>query len=409
MSEEAADMDVVVVGGGAAGLAAARRVREAGRTVLVLEARDRLGGRAWTVPTRLGIAVDLGCEWLHSADRNPWVGIARDMGFRLDERLPDWGRRLARHGADAAEWFAVRGAYEQRLEAAAALPEDGPAAALLPPGGRWNALIGAISSWANGVEPERLSIKDYARYADSGINWRVFQGYGSLIARYGRDLTVRLGTPVRGVDRRGRALCIETDRGAVGARAAIVTVPTPLLAAIDFRPALPAKLAAAAGLPLGAANKLFLALAGRAEDLPADRHEIGTIDRVATGGYQLRPHGWPIIAGYFGGRFAAELEAAGPGAMADFAIGELAALFGGAIRARLTPLASSAWISDPWARGSYSSALPGCADARAVLAEPVDDRLFFAGEACSIDDFGTAHGAFITGRAAAEQALAALG
>ena len=109
-----------------------------------------------------------------------------------------------------------------------------------------------------------------------------------------------------------------------------------------------------------------------------------------------------MVAAYFGGTLACELETAGAAAMTEFACDELAALFGSAIRPRLRHLASSAWAGDPCALGSYSFALPGHADDRATLAAPLDDRLYFAGEACSAHDFSTAHGAFLSGVAAAE-------
>jgi monoamine oxidase len=143
-------------------------------------------------------------------------------------------------------------------------------------------------------------------------------------------------------------------------------------------------------------------------DLPSDTHLIGKLDRTATGSYQLRPHGWPVIQGYFGGPFARELERAGPDAMTALAIDELAGLLGNEVRPRLRWLASSAWDGDEFARGGYSHALPGHADDRAALAAPVDDRLFFAGEATSPNDFSTAHGAHLTGIAAADAAIAAL-
>jgi monoamine oxidase len=411
------DWDIVIVGAGAAGIAAGRHLAEAGTKFLVLEARDRVGGRALTVGTDLGVAVDLGCEWLHSAERNPWTGIAGDLGFEIDRTLPDWGQRVTRHGGEVAQraWFAAAGAYYERLEQAAATGIDRPASDFLAPGGEWNGLLGAISTWANGTEPERLSILDYANYSNDMVNWRVLKGYGTLIATYGSSLPVRLSTPVRRIDHRGRRILIETDHGTLDAGAAIVTMSTNLLAAeppepgaIAFLPDLPAKRAAARGVPLGIANKLFLGLSGPPEDFPRDRHEVGATDRAATGSYQLRPHGWPMISCYYGGRLAAELDEAGADAMAAFALDELAGLFGGNVRTRLDPLAASAWVADPWARGSYSIALPGHAGDRGILAEPIDDRLFFAGEACSIEDFGTAHGAFASGRAAAERALAAL-
>jgi monoamine oxidase len=414
MSDAVADHDVAIIGAGAAGIGAARRLIAHGIDVIVLEARDRLGGRAFSVPTPLGCPVDLGCEWLHSADRNPWTTIARDSGFTIDESLPDWGTRLRRAGAtaaDQADWAAARDAFYQRMEAAGDATPDRAAAALLPPGSRWNALLNAISTWANGVELERLSVQDHALYADSGINWRVREGYGTLIAAHGAGLPLELATPVQRIDHRGRTIRVETARGVLRVRAVVVTLPPTLLAAdtVRFEPDLPhAKRAAAHGLPLGLANKLFLTLDGPKPDVPPDCHLVGALDRTATGSYQMMPHGRPMIAGFFGGELALELERAGAKAMADFAADELARLFGGGIRPRLRPLAGSAWASDEFACGSYSYALPGHAGDRAVLAAPIDDRLFFAGEACSPDNFSTAHGGFLSGRDAADRIAAAL-
>ncbi len=408
----ASEVDVIVVGAGAAGIAAGRRLAEAGVSALILEARDRVGGRGWTVPTALGHAVDLGCEWLHSADSNPWTVIAREMGFAIDQRLPDWRSRIAARFGEAAqaEWLAAQSAYEARFDAAAARGEDAAASTLLVPGERWNGMIDAISTWANGVELDRLSILDHARYADSGVNWRLLAGYGALMTAYAAALPIRLGTIVEAIDHAGAEIAVATSRGVLRARAVIVTVPSNVLAAeaIRFTPALPDKLAAAHGLPLGIANKLFLAIAKGAEEFPVDRHVLRHTDRTATGGYLLRLHGWPMIEGYFGGRLAADLERAGPRAMTEFALDELAGVYGTGIRDRLSFVAASAWVGDRFARGSYSYALPGHAGDRAVLAAPVDNRLFFAGEACSARDFSTAHGAYRTGRAAAEAVLASL-
>jgi monoamine oxidase len=188
----------------------------------------------------------------------------------------------------------------------------------------------------------------------------------------------------------------------------IVTAPTSRIAAIQFTPDLPEKREAAAGLPLGCAEKLYFALA-QPEEFPVDGHLFPRFDTVDMGSYHLRPMGKPLIEAYFGGELARGLAEAGADAMVDYAKQELASLLGSAFPARLTTLASSAWAIDPWAMGSYSYASPGCAEMRAVLAAPVGERLFFAGEACSRHRNSTAHGASETGLVAAEQALEALG
>jgi monoamine oxidase len=413
MSEPLTDVDVAVVGAGAAGLAAAHRLGERGVSTLVLEARDRTGGRAHTVTTATGHAVDLGCGWLHSADRNPWVAIARGLGFGIDETLPGWGSRLIRMGyseADQEEWFRTREAFYERLEAAALEP-DRPASTLLEPGNRWNAMLDAISTFANGVELDRLSAHDYNRYDSTDINWRVREGYGALVAKFGAGLPVQLGTPVRRVDWSGRVVMLETNAGTLRAKAIILTVPPSVIAAdgIAFTPALPQrKLAAAHGLPLGVDNKLFLALSGEWAEMGPNWHVLGSTERTRTAVYQLNAMGHPIVEMFAGGELARDLERAGEVGMTAFALDELSGVFGNRIRACLRPLVSSAWVTDPYARGSYSYALPGHADDRAIWAESIDDRIFVAGEAASARDFSTTHGAYLTGLDAAEKAVAVL-
>ena len=409
MSDAVTDIDVAVVGAGGAGLAAAHRLGERGVSTIVLEARPRTGGRAYTVTTSTGYPVDLGCGWLHSADRNPWVPIARGLGFGIDETLPGWGSRLIRMGYSETEqedWFRTREAFYERLETAASEP-DRAAATLLEPGNRWNGMLDAVSTFANGVELERLSAHDYNRYDSTDINWRVREGYGALVARFGADLPVRLNTPVRRVDWSGRAVALETDAGTVRAQAIVLTVPPSVIAAggIAFTPDLPAKkLAAAHGLPLGVDNKLFFGLSGPWPELGPNWHVLGSTERTRTAVYQLNAMGHPIVEMFAGGELARDLERAGEAAMAAFGIDELAGRFGNQIRSSLRPLVSSAWSADPYALGSYSFALPGHADDRAVWAEPIDDRIFFAGEAASAHDFSTTHGAYLTGLDAAERA-----
>ncbi len=287
-------------------------------------------------------------------------------------------------------------------------PPDRAASELLPPGGRWNELINALNTYISGAELERLSLQDLANYDGNDVNWRVVEGYGGAIAAHGAGVPAALGCPVLAIDHSGAPIRIDTAKGRLTAAQVIVTLPTALIAtdAVRFTPALPEKTEAAQGLPLGLADKLFLAL-DQAEEFGPDCSLFGDINRTGTAAYQFRPFGRPMIEAYFGGRQAAELEAGGDAAFVDFAVGELVARIGSDFAKRVKPIAIHRWGADPLARGSYSYALPGKAACRQTLAEPVDGRLFFAGEACSSRDFSTAHGALATGIAAAEQALAA--
>lgn len=405
------EIDVAVIGAGAAGVAAGRRLQSAKSDFIVLEARARVGGRAWTMEAG-GFPLDLGCGWLHSADCNPWTKIAEAEGLTVDRSPPPWERPALEYGFSAAgqrEFRAAMAEFYARLDAAREQDRDRPLADFLEQGGKWNSLLQAISTYVNGVELDQASVGDYEAYEDTDVNWRVAEGYGAAIVLHARGLPLALDCAVKLVDHSGKRLRIETAQGVLTARAAIVTVPTPLIAeeSLRFAPSLPAKVAAAAGLPLGLADKAFLALAD-AERFPVESRLFGKLLPEGAASYHLRPFGRPLIECYFGGKLARELEEEGEGALGAFAIDELASLVGNDLRPKLAPLAATAWARDFFARGSYSYALPGREDDRAKLAAPVDDRLFFAGEACSPDHFTTAHGAYEAGVAAAEQAMAAL-
>ncbi len=405
------DFEIVVIGGGAAGVAAAKRLHRASICCLLVEARPRLGGRAWTVHDESGHALDLGCGWLHSADRNPWVGVANERGAAIDETPPPWMNRPLEASfprAQHADFRRAFGEFYARLDEASQGETDAAASTLLDPASRWNAMINAMSTYISGAELDRISLRDLDRYHSTDVNWRVVEGYGTLISGYGADVPQMLDCPVSAVDHGGKRLKIETSKGPIAADQVIVTVPSTVLAAehIRFSPALPKKIEAAQGLPLGFDDKLFIALDG-AEEFESSVRVFGRTDRVATAGYHLRPFGWPIIEAYFGGNCAAELEKAGEAAFFEFAASELSGVFGSDFVHRLKPIRVHRWGGDPFALGSYSYASPGNADCRATLAEPVDNRLFFAGEACSRHDFSTAHGGYLTGVAAAEQVIVA--
>jgi monoamine oxidase len=400
-------VDVAIIGAGAAGLGAARALQTSRLSVIVLEARDRVGGRGHTILAAPGITFDAGCGWLHSADKNSFVKIAQQLNFEIDKTRPPWREQSFDTGfplSERQDFIAALDAFYGRAEEAAENSGDDRASDYLEPGNRWNPMIHAISTYVNGSELDRVSIQDMEAYEDTGINWRVRRGYGALMAAYGAPCPLALNTQVTLIDHSGQRLRIETSRGTLTANKVIVTVPTELIAeqSIRFHPALPAKIDAARGLPLGLADKVMLAL-DEPEALPKDGNLRGATMRTAMGTYHLRPFGQPCIEGFFGGRFAQELEDAGDGALAAQSIDEIAALLGNDYRRKLKPLAESRWAHDPFARGSYSHALPGHAGDRAVLAAPVDGRLFFAGEATCPNFFSTAHGARDSGeRAAAE-------
>jgi monoamine oxidase len=410
MSSLPSSVDVAIIGAGAAGLGAANALKHSGLSTIVIEARDRVGGRAHTILAAPGVVFDVGCGWLHSADKNSFVAIAEQLNFEVDKALPPWRERAygkAFPQKERDEYMRALDAFYERAYEAAQKGEDAPADRYLEPGNRWNPMIDAISTYINGCELDQVSILDMDAYEDTNINWRVRRGYGALIAAYGASCPLALNCRVTRIDHSVKRVRIETSQGVLEADKVIVTVPTNLIAdeAIRFFPALPEKVGAARGLPLGLADKVTLAL-DEPEALPKEGNLRGATMRTEMGTYHLRPFGQPCIEGFFGGRFAQALEDAGDGAIAAAAIDEIVSFLGNDFRRKLKPLSESRWAHDPFARGSYSHALPGHADKRAVLAAPVDDRLFFAGEATSPSFFSTAHGARDSGERAANEVLA---
>lgn len=399
---------MAIVGAGAAGIAAGRRLAGLGRSVRLVEALPRLGGRAHTVEAR-GMPLDLGCGWLHSAERNPLAALAAAEGVAVDRTEAAWGGQLDDLGAPAATQAAAWQAYDIfRRRIARTPPASDAARDALPAGDPWRPFVDALSGFMNGTGLDDLSVADFLAYDDaaSGTNWRLPAGYGAFIAHLGADLPTALGTTVTAIAE-DRHVRLTTDRGPIEARAAIVTVSTAVLAsgAIRFMPAAEPQLHAAAALPLGLADKVFLALADPAA-VPPESHLLGRFDSAHTASHYLRPFGRPVIECFLGGGFARELESRA--AAAAFVVAELRGLLGSAVARGLAPIAVTAWGREPTILGSYSHALPGHAAARAVLARPVSPRLCFAGEACSPRDFSTAHGAWQSGIAAAELIAAGL-
>lgn len=408
-----AAVDVAVVGAGPAGIAALRRLAGRPLSVLGLEARARPGGRAWTVAGPDGAGLDMGAGWLHSADANPLADMAPAAGFTVDRTPPPWERQAFNLEATPDEQAAFGRAladFEARVAEAAGQGEDRAAADLFEPGGRWNARIDAVSGALNGARFAEVSTRDYDAYRDTGVNFRVAEGYGRLVSSLAANAPILFDCPVTRIDRSGPILRLETPRGAVEARAVVITVPTSLIAsgALRIEPEPADWMEAASGVPLGLAAKLHLTVTG-ADDFPADSQLWGRRDTADTAGYHLRPFGRPMIEAYFGGPLAWQLEAEGEAAFLDFAVGELVSLLGSNMRRRLDAVATSMWGVDPWSRGAYSHALPGRAGDRARMRVALEDRLFLAGEATSPDFWGTVHGAWIEGERAADAALAAFG
>ncbi len=316
-------VDVAVVGGGAAGIAAARHLADRHRAVLLIEALPRLGGRAHSA-TFDGLTLDLGCGWLHSAKRNPLAALAQVQGQLLDRSPSAWHRQLRNlHFPPEAQ----REAWQAFQDLSERLHRNPPpsdcAGDAMARDDRWRPFIDGVSSFINGTELDRLSVSDYLAYEDASTedNWRLPAGYGAFIAALGTALPVALDTQVNSLTL-DTDITLETNRGPIHARAAIVAVSTAILARgnIRFTPAIDDHLQAASRLPLGLADKVYLSLADP-ETVPPESHLLGRVDSAATGSYYIRPFGLPVIECFLGGACARGLEKLGPDAAFAFVVG----------------------------------------------------------------------------------------
>lgn len=408
------EVDVAIIGAGCAGLAAAKALRAAGRSFAVWEAMPRIGGRAWTHDRDFGIPFDIGCAWLHAADRNPFFAQAQAAGWTLHHH--DMGLDHL--------WFGDRPAtaeeFARTRAAEAALAE---CLSRGTPSDRMGDLIAdchclrANATFAGpmdfGMDPDEISVADFAAAADLDPNYFTREGFGALIHLWGADVPVTLSSPVRRIRWDGPGVVLEGPRGALRARAAIVTVSTGVLAFEDiaFSPALPVPHQEAIfDLPMGLLTKIPLMVRGNRFGLsPFDdllierraRHDLF---------FLCFPFDTDLMVGFVGGDFAWEMEAAGTAAAVDFATDRLADMFGSDLRRAVSHGAMTNWAAERHVRGAYAAARPGRAGARAALAAPVGDRIWFAGEALAPRGLTqTAAGARLSGEAVAAEVSRVLG
>ena len=413
------DYDVAIIGAGAAGLSAAKALRERGRRVAVVEGSHRIGGRAYSEEIAPGTWFDLGCSYLHQAQKNPFVGIADELGHEIGRQYGDIFEldNIHKHAhgkpldAEARSRFnAYIGDCDATIEAAARAGRDVAIAELVDLDHEFAPLYMATMAELNTLDLDETSAADFYA-ADEGPDFPIRNGYGNLVAAWAADVEVALNHRVERIDCGGPGVRIETVHGTLAARTALCTVSTGVLAAqqIDFEPALPArKLAAIAGLPCGTENKICLYFERDVFGEDGRGFHFAWTDAVA-GGFEASVMGQNTAIVFTGGRQAIWLEKQGQQASEDYALEMVASVFGNDVRQAFGRSICSAWTTEPWTLGSYSCALPGQAHQRAVLAEPVDEKLFFAGEATTVGDHACCHGAFNSGRRAAAEIDAVLG
>lgn len=409
-----ADMDVLIVGAGAAGIAAARRLSAAGRSFTLVEASNRIGGRCLTDTDSFSAPFDRGAHWILSPDINPLTRLSARTGLDIYQAPSGQRVRIGQRNARESELEdylsavvrsnrgigdAVRGKSD--MDCQRALPKDL---------GEWQATVEfTLGPYAAGKDLREMSALDFSKSAERDVAAFCRQGYGALLAKLAEGIPVEMDSPVTAVDTsRGARVEATTPRGTISARYIIVTASTNVLAAerIKFDKGLPKRqLDALAALKLGSLDHIALELAGNPLGLQRDDLVFEKASGLRTAALLANVSGTSLSVIEVGGRFGRELMAQGDIAAVNFAVEWLTSLFGNNVKRAVQSTQATRWNSEPWIQGALSSASPGGQWARAALREPVRERVYFAGEATHDTLWGTVGGAWESGERAADQVL----
>lgn len=417
------ETDVIIIGAGASGLSAARELGRLGVGFTLIEGAHRIGGRAYSEEIAPGVWFDLGCSYLHQAHLNPFVTIADELGIALAKDQADLfddanitqyrnGRPLSPDARRDCDRY--RADCSTTIRASVERGEDVAVADLVDLNSPWCIPYMAGMASLNTLDIDETSAADYYDFG-GGQDIPVPGGYGNLVAAWGSDIPVSLNTRVEKTDWSGPGVSVETTRGTLRGKAVLTTVSNGVLNAGDilFNPALPDwKQDAIRGLPTGTLNKVCVHFERDVfgPDGPgwySTWHDSDDTDDHAAG-FEASVMGLNTGIVFTGGRHAIWLEKQGQTACHDFAVNRIADVFGNRIRKRVTRSIATAWTTEPWTRGSYSMATPGNAHRRRELARPLENRLFFAGEATVNGAQATCHGAYLSGIRAANEIAAVL-
>jgi monoamine oxidase len=411
------EYDVAIIGAGAAGIAAGRRIASTGKSYVILEAGSRAGGRIASTSLPSGAVYDRGANRFSAPSRNPLVAVARAERLKLYEPSP--GRRLyvgAREARDGEydDFTASLRRANRTIAAVAELGRDIAASRALPELGDWLGTVAFVLGPLNCAKDlEDVSTIDLSRAEDRPDDVMLRDGTAALIDAAGKSLGIELNSPVQRIDMGGRGrIELGTSRGTLTARTVIVTASTNVLASdrLRFSPSLPAQVTAAVTrLSLGTYERAIFELPGNPLRFGADERIIFKTDNAKSIMLHTRVGGSDLVYVDLAGRFGRELANAGEAAVAGYIAEEFAARFGEGVKQSLGKIELTRWSKEPWVQGGFSAAAPGAAASRRTLMEPIADRVFLAGEAAHETLWGTVAGAALSGERAADAALRYLG
>ena len=409
-----AEPDIVVVGAGAAGLAATRTLVNKGLHVVLVEAAHRIGGRAYTDNKIFGLPYDQGAHWLHHGKRNPFYMYAKANGFDVYP-APEVYRLFSNSGKPVSEresevfWDTYEAMIQAISKAGKSSKDIAASEAISHLGGRWIHTARLFEGpWTMAKNVERFSTLDWWNGED-GKDYFCKSGFGTVVEHFSRGLVVNLNTAVTRIDWGNQRVIVQTSNGVLKPKTVIVTVSTGVLAAgaIEFVPALTLeKRESFDAISMGAYDRIALHFSPGELTNGIDEYLLFEVDSDERGFVTLmNVSGSGLCYCDIGGDWALELQRHSDAFKIDYALTQLKSMLGSAIQRHFVKGATTAWGLNPLIRGAYASAAPGKHAMRTVLRQPVGERVFFAGEACHKSLWGTVGGAYLSGIATAESVL----
>ena len=433
-NRSSSNADVVVIGAGAAGLSASSEFLKQGKSVICVEAMNRIGGRCFTDHRIFGIPYDIGAHWMHNYSGNHLAkyGIKNSDKFdvyKIKENLLVYDglnktssnnlkKNLKDIKAIKDEYLDIKNNLNRNKKPP--FKDDIPFINQIPTIVKENDWFGtahqAMGACLAGVDFNNFTIYDeFLNYKEIGEgDGFVKEGYGSLVANLRKEVPVRLNTIVKEIKWDGKGVVVETSQGTIKSKTCVVTVSTGVLntGKIKFTPKLPLeKYEAFNGIKLGLYNHITIQLKDKFyknfEILP-DTYLFSKIKNTVLPpkGFfgSLRLHETNLSYFDVGGQFAENLEKEGERASIDFVTSSLRSTFGSKFDQFVIKAHATSWGKNKFSLGSYSSSKPGKAHLRGVLKSSVGDRIFFAGEATSLN-YGTVHGADLSGKEVANDVM----
>ncbi len=413
--------DVIIIGAGAAGLAAAKELSKQGISHIVLEASHRIGGRAYSEELAPDVWFDLGCAYMLKGDdsfnkldeSNPFLEIAKEQGEAVE--LNDYDEHYFYNGKelDYTQSKAREDFFESCVEAIKRAAENGEDCALSDVVDLESPYAIAYNDVMSVTAPkdlDEISVADAFHGVEGYSEYITPNGYGNVVARWGSDIEVSLNSKVETIDWSGKEVIVETAKGTIRGKCVISTVSNGILAAqhIDFKPRLPDwKLDAIQGITMGAENKIGVHFKKKVFDDGVSGLYQSWSDDDQGAYMEVNLLNSNVASVFMGGRFSQWMEKQGQEACHDYAVERIAEMFGNDIKKSVGRTIVTAWHTDPWTLGSYAAALPGQFYQREPLKRPVGDKIFFAGEATA-RAHGTCNGAYWTGIRAASEVVEVL-